>query len=156
MIRCAVVLATATMSMAAVAAQSDQGPPRWAANIVRKQAVIMHGVPAPYTKAHDPLPTTAAKLKRGRMLFDAHCSACHGWTGHGTGPEAFALVPAPADLEWLSRTPKSRTEPYMYWAISDGGRQFESDMPAFKEILSQKDRWAVIAYVREGLPRSSP
>jgi mono/diheme cytochrome c family protein len=44
----------------------------------------------------------------------------------------------------------------MYWAISDGGRQFESDMPAFKEILSQKDRWAVIAYVREGLPRSSP
>ena len=35
----------------AAAAQSDQGPPRWAANIVRKQHVIMHGVPRAYAVA---------------------------------------------------------------------------------------------------------
>lgn len=140
----------------AMAAQPDEGPPRWAANIARKQQVIMSGIPAPYANAHDPSADTPAKLRRGRMLFDTHCTGCHGWTGQGSGPEAFALVPAPADLEWLARAPKKRSEPYLYWAIADGGRQFESDMPAFKDRLSKTDMWAVIAYVRAGLPRNSP
>lgn len=146
------------LSIGAVAAtaQPDMGPPRWAANIGRKQQVIMHGIPAPYAAARDPSPDTQAKLRRGRMLFDAHCTACHGWTGQGTGPEAFALVPAPADLEWLARAPKARSGPYMYWAIAEGGKQFESDMPAFKDRLPKKDIWALIAYVRAGLPRNSP
>ena len=65
-------------------------------------------------------------------------------------------MPAPADLEWLARTPKSRAEPYMYWTVAEGGKPFESEMPAFKDRLSKKDMWAVIAYVRAGLPRSSP
>ena len=152
------VLAAAIMAVpvAAAVAQSDEGPPRWAANIVRKQQVIMHGVPQPYAAMHDPTPDTEAKLRRGRFLFDSHCTACHGWTGQGTGPEAFAQVPAPADLEWLARTPKKRSEPYMYWAVAEGGKDFESEMPTFKDRLSTKDMWAVIAYVRAGLPRRSP
>ena len=44
----------------------------------------------------------------------------------------------------------------MYWSIAEGGRQFDSDMPAFKSTLSKKDIWSVIAYVRAGMPRSSP
>lgn len=139
-----------------VLAQSDEGPPRWAANIARKQHVIMIGLPRSYATARDPLPDTRAKLSRGAAVFDRHCSSCHGWNGRGTGPEAFALVPAPADLEWLANTPKGRSEPYMYWAIAEGGRQFELDMPAFKGALSKKEIWSVIAYVRAGMPRRSP
>ena len=156
MIRYALALSIIALPIVVSAAQSDEGPPRWAANIARKQHVIMNGLPRAYSVARDPLPDTAAKLRRGRTLFDSHCTACHGWTGQGSGPEAFALVPAPADLEWLARTPKARSEPYMYWTIAEGGRQFESDMPAFKDRLSKKDMWAVIAYVRAGLPRGSP
>ena len=156
MLRYAIAAAILALPVAAAVAQSDEGPPRWAANIVRKQQVIMHGVPRPYTNMHDPEPATEAKLRRGRFLFDSHCTACHGWTGQGTGPEAFAQVPAPADLEWLARTPKSRAEPYMYWTVAEGGKPFESEMPAFKDKLGKKDMWAVIAYVRAGLPRSSP
>ncbi|MEP7316885.1 MAG: c-type cytochrome, partial [Sphingomicrobium sp.] len=126
MIRYAMLIALAGLPIAAAAAQSDQGPPRWAANIVRKQHVIMNGIPRPYSMARDPSPDTNAKLRRGAAVFDRHCSSCHGWTGQGTGPEAFALVPAPADLEWLARTPKSRSAPYMYWTIAEGGRTFES------------------------------
>jgi mono/diheme cytochrome c family protein len=44
----------------------------------------------------------------------------------------------------------------MYWAIAEGGQEFESDMPAFKKSLSRKEMWSVIAYVRAGLPRRSP
>jgi mono/diheme cytochrome c family protein len=156
MLRYAIAAAIVALPVAAAVAHSDEGPPRWAANIVRKQQVIMHGVPSAYAMMHDPLPDSEAKLRRGRMLFDSHCTACHGWTGQGSGPEGFALVPAPADLEWLARTPKKRSEPYMYWSIAEGGRQFESDMPAFKDRLSKKDIWALIAYIRAGLPRNSP
>jgi mono/diheme cytochrome c family protein len=141
--------------VAAAVAQSDEGPPRWAANIVRKQQVIMRGVPAPYAM-HDPRSDTMAKLERGRAVFDRNCAACHGSSGQGTGPDAFAQVPAPADLEWLARTPKGRSEPYMYWTIAEGGQAFESEMPAFKGKLSRKDMWSVIAYIRAGLPHRAP
>jgi mono/diheme cytochrome c family protein len=65
-------------------------------------------------------------------------------------------VPAPADLEWLAGTPSARSQPYMYWTIAEGGADFQSEMPAYKRTLSQKDIWAVTAYVRAGLPRSTP
>ena len=154
MIRHLTIAVILCFSAAVAATPLDEGPPRWAANIARKQQVIMHGLPAAYANAHDPIPVSEARLRRGRMLFDSHCTACHGWTGQGSGPEAFALVPAPADLQWLARAPKKPAEPYMYWTIAEGGRQFDSDMPAFKDRLSKEDIWAVIAYVRAGLPRT--
>ena len=116
----------------------------------------MHGIPQPYASERDRSADSEAKLQRGRRLFDVHCTGCHGWTGQGSGPEAFALVPAPADLEWLARTPKPKADPYLHWSIAEGGRQFDSDMPAFKDRLSKADIWALSSYVRAGLPRSSP
>ena len=154
MLRYAIAIAIIAVPIAA-AAQSDDGPPRWAANMVRKQQVIMHGVPRPYAAMRDPSPETRAKLARGAALFDRHCAACHGWAGHGGGPDAFAQVPAPADLEWLAGTPKERAQPYMYWAIAEGGRKFQSEMPAYKAQLSRNDIWSIISYVRAGLPRKS-
>lgn len=156
MIRYAIAIAALGVPLAAFAAQSDEGPPRWAANLVRKQQVVMHGVPAPYTNMHDPAPDSAAKVQRGRMVFERNCESCHGWSGEGTGPDAFAQVPAPADLQWLARTPKRPAQPYMFWTISEGGQAFESGMPAFKGKLSRQDIWAVIAYIRAGMPRRSP
>lgn len=156
MMRYAFGFAIVAAPLAAAMAQSDQGPPRWAANAVRKQQVIMHGVPRPYTNMHDPLPASDAKLQRGRRVFEHNCAACHGWNGEGGGPDAFAQIPAPADLQWLARTPKGPAEPYMYWTIAEGGQAFESEMPSFKTKLGKKDIWAVIAYVRAGLPHRSP
>lgn len=150
------LLAVAALPIAALAAQSDEGPPRWAANIARKQFVVMQGLPAPYAAMHDTSRDTPAKLQRGKVLFEGHCASCHGWNGQGTGPEAFALVPAPADLEWLARTPKGRSDPYIYWSIAEGGGQFESEMPSFKRQLAKKDIWALVAYIRAGMPRATP
>lgn len=156
MIRYSIAIAALGLPLAALASQPDVGPPRWAANLVRKQQVVMHGVPRPYTNMRDPQPDSDSKLRRGRMVFQRNCETCHGWTGQGTGPDAFAQVPAPADLEWLARTPKGPAQPYMYWAIAQGGETFDSGMPAFKGKLSKSDTWAVIAYIRAGMPRSSP
>ena len=146
----------AVSSLAVAAIQSDMDKPRWMANMARHQKVIMYGVPAPYSAVRDPLPDNAAKLRRGAAVFDQHCSSCHGWSGQGTGPEGAFLVPAPADLEWLTHTPKNRSDPYIYWSISEGGKPFDSEMPAFKGSLSKQDIWSVTAYLRAGMPHASP
>ena len=147
-------LTAGTLALAGAAgAQSDTGPPRWMANIARHQQVMMSGVPAPYSTKRDPTRNEAAKLNHGRFLFDRQCAACHGIGGQGAGPDAFGLVPPPADLEWLVNARADKAEPYMYWAIAEGGEPFGSEMPAYKHSLAEKDIWAVIAYIRAGFPQ---
>ena len=81
-------IALLSMPLAGATAQGDEGPPRWAANLARKQQVIMHGLPKAYGALRDPMPDTSAKLRRGAYIFEQRCSSCHGWNGHGAGPEA--------------------------------------------------------------------
>lgn len=145
-----------TLPLSVAFAQSDMDKPRWMANMARHQKAIMYGVPASYAAVRDPYPNTPAKLRRGAAVFDQHCSSCHGWTGSGTGPEGQFLVPAPADLEWLARAPRGKGDPYIYWSIAEGGKEFNSEMPAFKRSLSRRDIWSVTAYLRAGMPHASP
>lgn len=145
------------VSVAATAlAQPGDGLSRWKANMARHQKVILYGVPAPYAAMRDPTADTPAKLRRGRELFDQNCASCHGWSGEGTGPEGFFLVPAPADLEWLGRAPKDRAGPYIYWSIAEGGKPFDSEMPAYKGRLTRQQIWAITAYLRAGMPQKQP
>lgn len=129
---------------------------RWKANMARHQQVLMKGVPAPYDKMRDPTPNSPEKLRRATALFDRNCSSCHGWSGRGTGPEGFFLVPAPADLEWLTGASKDKADPYIYWSIAEGGKAVDSEMPAFKQRLSREDIWALTEYLRAGMPYASP
>ena len=149
------------LAAAIVAAVPSLEPPedslsRWKANIARHQLVVMYGVPAPYDAVRDPTPDAEQKLRRGAAIFDRQCSSCHGWSGRGTGPEGFFLVPAPADLAWLAQTPKDKADPYIYWSVAEGGQAFESEMPSFKHSLSQSDIWSVTAYLRAGMPYANP
>ena len=144
------------LPVAASVAQPEENLSRWKANMSRHQQVLMNGVPSPYAKMRDPALDSVAKLRRGTLLFDRHCSSCHGWSGAGGGSEGFFLVPAPADLQWLAQKPRDRADPYIYWTIAEGGAQFESEMPAFKQSLSDEDIWALSAYLRAGMPYASP
>ena len=121
------------------------------ANLVRHQRVMIYGIPAPYRSLVDPLPRTQGKIARGAAVFRRNCAACHGMSGRGEGPERQRLSPPPANLAWLAHTPTSRSDPYMYWTIAEGGPPVGSEMPAFKRMLSRADIWSVIAYIREGL-----
>jgi mono/diheme cytochrome c family protein len=40
---------------------------------------------------------------------------------------------------------------YLMWAISEGGAELGTAMPAFKNSLSENQRWKVIRYL-EALP----
>lgn len=39
---------------------------------------------------------------------------------------------------------------YTYWAVSEGGEPMNGSMPAFKEILSAKERWQILLYIANG------
>lgn len=149
------LIAAAIVAVPALA-QPEDNLSRWKANLARHQQVVMYGVPAPYATARDPSPDSEEKLRRGAAIFDRQCSSCHGWSGHGTGPEGFFLVPAPADLAWLAQTPRDKADPYIFWSIAEGGKAFESEMPAFKHSLAPQDIWSVTAYLRAGMPYAQP
>jgi hypothetical protein len=49
--------------------------------------------------------------------------------------------------------PMVQWDSIMYWTVAEGGAQFGTAMPAFKDTLSKDDTWAVIALPGYPLPR---
>jgi mono/diheme cytochrome c family protein len=132
------------------------GPGGWGhsvtTNMARLHQVLMYGIPSPYTELRNPLSDQPEQVKAGAAVFQQHCASCHGFSGQGNGPAANNAVPPPANLAWLMHTPMSRSDPYVYWTIAEGGEQFASEMPAFKNTLSKTQIWQVISFIRKGLP----
>lgn len=113
----------------------------------RHRLAMMRGIPAAYRGLRNPLPADAATIAEGQRLYLNHCSACHGESGAGDGPAAAGLSPPPADLRWVMRRPMA-SDDYLMWAIGDGGTALGTGMPAFKDALSETDRWRIIHFLR--------
>lgn len=109
------------------------------------------GVPSAYRGARSTIRATPGNLTEGQALYTENCARCHGAKGLGDGKAGRSLVPSPALLRWLIQMPMSGDE-YLLWAISEGGERFGTDMPAFKQTLSEEDIWKIIAYMRSGFP----
>ena len=121
----------------------------------RQQFAMTSGIPAPYNSLSNPLPRTRKTVQRGAEIYEQNCASCHGSTGAGDGPVGRTLSPPPANLAWLSQMPMVQWDLLMYWTVAEGGAQFGSAMPAFKDALSKDDIWAVIAYIQARLPRQA-
>ena len=109
---------------------------------------MMGGLPADYANKRNPLPGTEDVLQDGKKLYRLYCAVCHGDQGYGDGPTARNLEPPPANLYRVVRMPIARDD-YLFWTISEGGKAFNSTMPAFKDSLSEEQRWKVIHYLRQ-------
>lgn len=120
---------------------------------VRHHVAMANGIPEPYRSMRDPLSDTAATLEQGARIYQQDCAACHGSAGRGDGPAGEQLNPPAANLAWLSHMPLGQSDPYLYWTVAEGGQQFGTAMPSFKGALSPNDRWAVVDYLRHGLPQ---
>jgi mono/diheme cytochrome c family protein len=86
-----------------------------------------------------------AALALGQVMYDRHCSVCHGPQGAGDGPlvgprkfvEGFVL---PLDRG----TALGRSDGYIYAVVRAGrGR-----MPAYGARMTHIERWSVVTYVR--------
>jgi mono/diheme cytochrome c family protein len=94
----------------------------------------------------------AGAIARGQQLFQTYCMVCHGTDGKGTGPAAKGLEHAPADLTNHFHRAPGDGDAYLFWRVSEGGqvepfKSMKSTMPAFKTVLSEDQRWDVLAYV---------
>ena len=92
----------------------------------------------------NPVAATPASIARGQELYQQHCVACHGVGGRGDGPLARTLNPPPADLRVHV---SQHTEGQLWLWIRDGIPG--SAMPAFKDVVSDEDRWHIVNYLRD-------
>lgn len=115
--------------------------------MLRHREAMMNGIPSDYAGLRNPLPASADVIAAGETLYQANCVACHGSNGAGDGPAATGMSPPPANLRWTLQRPIAG-DGYLMWAISDGGAQLGTGMPAFAGALSERDRWRIIRYLR--------
>ena len=94
----------------------------------------------------DPLADDPKAVQRGAQVFSAVCWTCHGPKGQGDGPAATGLTTAPAKLS--AATVQAQSNGALYWKITHG----RGDMPAYEEVLSREERWAVVHYLRTLAP----
>jgi mono/diheme cytochrome c family protein len=100
-----------------------------------------------------PLADTPEALRKGRALFQRHCTVCHGPKGKGDGP-------AGADARDLTdpAVQQRLTDGEIFWKISTGRKkEDEMAMPAFARQIGAEDRWRLVRFVRSlPAPAASP
>jgi mono/diheme cytochrome c family protein len=108
--------------------------------------------PAEYANARSTRWGDAAAVARGQQLYQTYCLMCHGADGKGTGPVAKGLPHPPADLTHHFHRAPGDGDAYLFWRVSEGGqvepfKSSQSAMPAYKTVLSEDQRWDLLAYV---------
>ena len=99
------------------------------------------------------LPAQAPDLAVGQKLFSDNCAGCHGVSGHGDGPMARGLEPAPTNFHDTERA--AQRDAYgLYSTITLG---VEGTTMAAYPQLSDHERWSLAAYVANfSAPTASP
>jgi mono/diheme cytochrome c family protein len=93
---------------------------------------------------------------RGRDLFRANCSSCHGEEGKGDGPSSLTLNPKPRNFHSLSGWTNGSKVSEIYRTLQEG--IVRNGMAAYN-YLPPIDRFALAHYVRTfapGHPMDSP
>jgi mono/diheme cytochrome c family protein len=91
----------------------------------------------------NPLPITAALLKRGQQRFTINCSPCHGQLADGNGiTKKIGAMPVVADLHEKRIVELADGE--IFYVITNG----RNNMGAYGANVTVEDRWAIIAYLR--------
>ena len=89
-----------------------------------------------------PFPVDEAVMARGREMFNAYCSVCHGLTGEGDGlvvQRGYTRPPTLVD-DRMRETPPG----YFFNVITNGF----GVMPDHAAQIKVRDRWTIVAYLR--------
>jgi len=94
---------------------------------------------------NSPVPADAASIAAGAKIFMDNCMGCHGRRADGKGIVARNLDPKPRNLRnalWIT----SKPDGYLFRSITYGVPG--TSMPPWGPVLSEKDRWNLINYLR--------
>lgn len=100
----------------------------------------------------NPFADDATLADTGKRIFTINCQPCHGVEGKGGGPvthndpdKKIARYPVPAPmLSGPGNISALRSDGYIYLTIRNGG----AVMPAHAVMLTDKERWSVVSYIR--------
>lgn len=104
-----------------------------------------------------PLPVTREMIARGQERFEIYCTPCHGYFGDGRGlvGQRYAVQPANfIDARFFTPGEPVTKDGYLFDVIRNGlitrveGQPDQIRMPAYGHALSERDAWAVVAYLR--------
>jgi mono/diheme cytochrome c family protein len=102
-------------------------------------------IPAEQAAAVNPLQSDSRAWRQGRTLFDTHCAVCHGTDARGATPIGKHTYPPVPDL--TSPAIQRFSDGALYSIIRHGVSW--TGMPAFQQILTDKETWATVAFVRK-------
>jgi mono/diheme cytochrome c family protein len=92
----------------------------------------------------NPEPINADLVKLGQARFNTYCSPCHDRTGSGNGIVAIKSQGSWLPTSLLADRVRAMNDGEVFNVISNGRRS----MPPYKNQVIEKDRWAIVAYVR--------
>jgi mono/diheme cytochrome c family protein/uncharacterized membrane protein len=114
---------------------------------------VRNGVPLDVTNIRDPIAPDERSLGVGEQVYTNNCLTCHGESGRGDGPVGLRLTPRPADLR-IHSAPGVHTDGELFYWVSYGFPN--SAMPAWKDTLTEEERWDVINYIRATFGTNAP
>jgi mono/diheme cytochrome c family protein len=83
-----------------------------------------------------------ASAKKGALIFNKFCVACHGPKGLGDGPGGKYLTPTPANL--TSLRVQNQKDGEIFWKITNG----RGSMIKWGPIIKKANRWDLVNYIR--------
>jgi len=113
------------------------GMPEWAESLSVQQR--WDAVAYIWTLAH-----SRAALAEGQGLYQVQCAGCHGTEGAGDGPQAARLLTPVADIRRAGLAEESDARLMSIVTTGVAG----TAMPGFATLLSDDQRWAVVAWLR--------
>ncbi|MBI5491785.1 MAG: cytochrome c [Deltaproteobacteria bacterium] len=98
------------------------------------------------------VPEAAGDPAVGKEIYFKFCHYCHGQKGMGDGPVGIAISPHPADF--VNDTKRmAKTDRELFFSITEGiHRDIGGEamkMPRWQDILTDKERWDVLAFIRQ-------
>ena len=107
-----------------------------------------------------PIPVDMSMLLRGQERYNIYCAVCHGYAGEGGGRSEERgyfggmvgrrwsyPVPALTDALYADGQSFRSTDGYMFYTAMYGV-DFGGRMPGYDHGLSDRDGWAIVAYIR--------
>lgn len=100
--------------------------------------------PTPAPTMSPLFPQSAPDLASGAAIYAEKCSPCHGDTGMGDGSMSAKLQKAPPKIG-SPEVARAAAPVNWYTTVTEGN--MGAMMPPFKNVISDKQRWDVVAYV---------
>ena len=98
--------------------------------------------PASADKYTNPVKGNEKATLLGKTLYTQYCAICHGKKGKGDGVAGMALKPRPANF--TKSIVQKQSDGAIYWKVTEG----KAPMAAYKETLTEEQRWQLVNFIR--------